>query len=120
MQFILALSVAALTGCTAIDGDTLNCNGERIRLQGIDAPEFSCPRNRQCVEGNAQAAKDYLARLIRGKRLTIERPGQDRYERTLAVVYADGVNVARPTITAAHAAYVRRWDNGGRIARDCP
>jgi endonuclease YncB( thermonuclease family) len=49
----------------------------------------------------------------------IERIGQDRYERTLAVVYADGVNVSCAMVQEGYAAYVRRWDNGGRVARDC-
>ena len=69
-------ALAALALCAAIDGDSLRCNSENIRLLGIDAPEFNCPRNRRCVEGDPQAAKDYLAALIRGRSLTIERVGQ--------------------------------------------
>ena len=53
-------AIATLAGCTATDGDSLNCNGERIRLLGIDAPEFSCPRGRKCVAGDPRAAKAYL------------------------------------------------------------
>ncbi len=118
MSFLAAiLALPALYGCTVIDGDTLNCNGERIRLLAIDAPEFSCPRNRNCVSGDPQAAKDYLAAIINGRSLTIERTGRDRYDRTLAVVYADRVNVSCAMIAAGHAAYVKRWDNGGRIAK---
>ena len=112
-------SLAALSGCYAVDGDSLTCNGERIRLLGIDAPEFRCPRNRLCVTGDPRAAKAHLAALIDGRRLTIERAGKDRYDRTLAVVYADGRNVACQMMSAGHAAYVARWDNEGRVARDC-
>ncbi len=115
MSLLVALSL-----CAAIDGDSLRCNGENIRLLGIDAPEFRCPRNRQCVEGDPQAAKDYLAALIAGRSsLTIERVGQDRYGRTLGVVYVDGYNLSCAMISAGHAAYVERWDNGARVARDC-
>ncbi|SMQ74285.1 nuclease homologue [Altererythrobacter xiamenensis] len=109
---------AALSACVAVDGDSLNCNGERIRLVGIDAPEFNCPRNRQCVEGDPQNAKDYLASHLRGK-LTIERLGKDRYGRTIGAVYADGYNLSCEMILEGHAAYVARWDNGGIVARDC-
>lgn len=113
------LAAAALAGCTATDGDSLHCKGERIRLLGIDAPEFHCPRNRTCVDGDPQAAKDYLAALIRGQSLTIERIGADRYGRTLAVAYVKGRNLSCQMISAGHAAYIARWDNGGRVARDC-
>ncbi len=114
MSLLVALSL-----CAVIDGDSLRCNGENIRLLGIDAPEFRCPSNRQCVEGDPQAAKDYLTGLIAGRGLTIERVGQDRYGRTLGVVYADGYNLSCSMISAGHAVYIERWDNGGRVARDC-
>jgi endonuclease YncB( thermonuclease family) len=112
-------AIASLSGCYAVDGDTLRCNGERIRLLGIDAPEFSCPRGRTCVAGDPRAAKAYLAALIEGRSLTIARVGKDRYDRTLAVVYADGRNVSCQMVSARHAAYVAKWDNEGRVARDC-
>ena len=31
---------SGVEGCTVTDGDTVRCNGERIRLLGIDAPEL--------------------------------------------------------------------------------
>ncbi len=111
--------LAALALCVAIDGDSLRCDGENIRLLGIDAPEFSCPRHRKCVEGDPQAAKDFMRAVIRGSELTIERVAYDRYGRTLAVVYAGGVNISCTMVQTGHAAYIRRWDNGGRVARDC-
>ncbi|QIQ87958.1 thermonuclease family protein [Erythrobacter sp.] len=116
---MLTLLAAATLSCVAVDGDSLRCDDERIRLLGIDAPEFSCPRNRRCVPGDPQAAKDYLARLIAGRSVEIVRHGEDRYGRTLAVVYAGGMNLSCAMIQAGHAAYIQRWDNGGAIARDC-
>lgn len=112
-------ALAALSGCQAVDGDSLTCNGERIRLLGIDAPEFHCPRNRTCVDGDPRAAKDYLAAMIEGRKLTIKRVGKDRYNRTLAVVYVGGRNVSCQMLRGGYAAYIARWDNGGRVARDC-
>lgn len=116
---LVAASLASLSGCTAVDGDTLNCNGERIRLFGIDAPEFHCPRYRKCVPGDPQAAKDFLAALITVGELSIERVGIDRYGRALGVVYVDNANVSCVMIQAGYAQYIERWDNGGRVARDC-
>lgn len=83
-------ALAALAFCGAIDGDSLRCDGEDIRLLGVDAPEFNCPRYRNCVEGDPQAAKDYLSAIVYQYDLSIERISYDRYGRTLAVVYAGG------------------------------
>lgn len=119
MTFSFALALVALSGCTAVDGDSLRCNGESIRLLGIDAPEFNCPRYRKCVDGDPQAAKEFLAALIRSGKLTIKRTGYDRYDRTLAVVYVDGANTSCLMIKAGHAQYIKRWDNGELVVRDC-
>jgi endonuclease YncB( thermonuclease family) len=34
------LLIAPLAVCVAVDGDTLRCGSERVRLLGIDAPEI--------------------------------------------------------------------------------
>lgn len=110
----------ALLACTVTDGDTLRCGEERVRLLGIDAPELhGCAPGRRCVEGDGAAARATLARLIGGRRLTIDRSGTDHYGRTLGVVFADGVNLSCAMIAAGQAVYVARWDDGGRVARDC-
>ncbi|RPF70427.1 thermonuclease family protein [Aurantiacibacter spongiae] len=110
-----------LADCRITDGDTIRCGDERIRLLGIDAPELPghCRQGRDCVEGDPYASTETLRRAMQG-RLTIARAGTDRYGRTLAVVYADGVNLSCAQIEAGQAEYVERWDNGGMVARDCP
>ena len=76
------IPAAALLAChvVAINGDTLRCGRERIRLLGIDAPEppGHC---RRCVKRDAVASRAALARLARG-RAAISRAGKDRYGRT--------------------------------------
>lgn len=120
MTFFAALTaLASLTGCTATDGDTVRCGDERVGLLGIDAPEFHCPQHRNCVEGEPQAARADLARLIRGRDLTIERIGQDRYGRTLGLVYDNGVSVSYAMVQASRAAYIEQRDNGRRGAKEC-
>lgn len=70
-----------------IDGDTLVlAGGERVRLAAIDAPEIG-------EEGAIEATRA-LEALLDGAALRIERLGTDRYGRTLAAVYADGVDVS--------------------------
>lgn len=96
----------------AVDGDTLRCGGERIRLLGIDAPEMPghCRRGRQCVEGDPHASKAALSAMLKGK-ATIERRGHDHYGRTLARVRVSGVDLSDAQLRSGSAAIYRR---GGR------
>lgn len=49
-----------------VDGDTLRCGSERLRLLGIDAPEIEhCPRWRQCAPGDGLASKRSLGAALR-------------------------------------------------------
>ena len=108
-----------LASCFAVDGDTIRCGSERVRLLGIDAPEIhGCPSYRQCVQGDGEASRKSLQAMM-GGRISVQRVGQDRYGRTLAQVYAGGRNVACEQIRRGQAAYVERWDNGGLLAADC-
>lgn len=59
-----------------IDGDTIEVQGEKIRLEGIDAPEMGQP----CYSGGdcGERAKIALSRLVRGVEVscTPKGPGQ--------------------------------------------
>ena len=115
------LAAAALGPCTVTDGDTIRCGDERIRITGIDAPETrACRQGRTCAPGDGQASKRALQAVVDGASLTIVRIGRDRYGRTLALVYADGENIACAQLAARQAFYVAQWDDGGRVAADCP
>ncbi|WP_161946190.1 thermonuclease family protein [Desulfonatronum thiosulfatophilum] len=74
------------------DGDTIHLeDGRRVRLLGIDAPEFG--RDNASDQYYAREARDYLRRLVgdRPVRLEADDQGPDRYGRILAYVYlADG------------------------------
>jgi len=79
-----------------LDGDSLEISGARIRLQGIDAPEWK----QTCVDpkGQAwpcgQAAAREVQSHIGGRELTCARHGVDRYNRILATCSApDGSDV---------------------------
>lgn len=76
-----------------LDGDTLHVDGQRIRLDGIDAPELS----QTCLDAQSrpwdcgQAARLRLAALVWGVRVACSPQGQDRYGRTLAVCSAGDI-----------------------------
>jgi len=95
----------------AVDGDTLRCGKERIRLLAIDAPELPghCRPGRQCVPGDPVASRQSLAAMLRG-RATISRRGRDRYSRTLARVRVNGIDLSDYQIRVGAAVYVPRWD----------
>ena len=69
--------------CRAVDGDTIHCGEQRVRLAGLDAPELRgrCEEERQ----RAQAATERLRGLLE-EGVTLEQTGQDRFGRILAVV----------------------------------
>jgi len=115
--------IAALLACSlfVVDGDTLRCGHERIRLLGIDAPELPghCRRGRRCVPGDPWRSRESLSAVIRGE-ATIERVGEDRYGRTLALVRVNGVDLSCHQLRTHNATYKRQWDNDGDLATVCP
>jgi len=103
-----------------VDGDTLRCGSERVRLLGIDAPELEhCPRWRVCAPGDGQASKRSLVAGMQSGPVRLQRVTADRYGRTVAVVWAGGVNMSCWQLERGQAIYKPHWDNGGRIAAAC-
>ena len=131
--FVLTLSCAACdpvvdravpieTACTVIDGDTIRCGEERIRLLGIDAPEMpgSCTAGRDCAPGDPYAAADSLFGLVEKGPLSIIRFKKDRYGRTLAIIRSGEVDLSCQQIKSGHAVYVARWDQDNAVRSTCP
>lgn len=110
-----------VSGCTVTDGDTIRCNGERIRLLGIDTPELPghCREGRACVEGDPYAATQSLADALVGM-IRINRAGEDRYGRTLATLSSDKGDLSCWQLQHGQAVYKAKWDDGKRVARTCP
>lgn len=82
--------------CLAVDGDTLRCGEDRIRLHGIDAPDFNCNGRgdwcRQDVRA-AERSRQHLAGLIEGRDIKCERRDVDRYRRAVAVCWTGALHV---------------------------
>lgn len=107
--------------CTAIDGDTLRCSEiGRVRLLGIDAPELAghCRKGRDCAPGDPVASKKALEKMVSSV-VTISPVRRDRYGRTVAQVYAGDKNLACEQLKHGVAVYMPKWDNGGRLAKEC-
>ena len=72
------------------DGDTITIltslkQKVKIRLAEIDAPEKNQPWG--------QASKQFLSDLIFSLEVTVDTVGQDRYKRTLGIVFLRDVNI---------------------------
>lgn len=96
-----------------VDGDTLWLRGEKIRLQGFDTPETTtniCGGQREVQLG--RNATQRLIQLLNSGKVTFQRNGEDRYGRTLADFYVDGVDV-EDTLLAERLA--RLWPDGAEF-----
>lgn len=77
-----------------IDGDTLDVAGERVRLEGIDAPEIkqSCPKadrpNGTWPAGRIAALA--LERWVRDREVACRQIGRDGFGRMIGRCHADG------------------------------
>jgi endonuclease YncB( thermonuclease family) len=93
-RLILAVLVVCLAGavsagerCTAIDGDTLRCGRERVRIEGIYAPSLKKPGGEQ--------ARQRLHQQLQSGEVAVERKGRDKYGRTLGRLYVNGNRITQ-------------------------
>lgn len=76
--------------CIAVDGDTLVCNRQKVRLTNVYAAELNQP--------GGSAAKRKLQTLVQGREVTLRSHGHDRYGRILAEAYVDGRRIEQADI----------------------
>jgi endonuclease YncB( thermonuclease family) len=86
------------------DGDSITLGTERIRMRGIDAPEYAqtCRKdgtNYPC----GKLARQSLVRLISGKPVSCSGWHRDRYGRLLGDCKADGKDLNRAQVEAGWA-----------------
>src|SRR5512134_3419079 len=116
--FLLAVlaarpSFADVTGpATVVDGDTIVVAGERVRLQGIDAPELhqSCTAYGQqwaCGRTSAEWLREYL----NGRQVECVGHARDRYSRLLAVCYVGGESINERIVREGWALDFRRYSS---------
>lgn len=113
------------------DGDTITVlrDGvpERIRLNGIDAPELGRGRFKP-AQPFAQRAKQYAGTLAFGKTVQVQPHGRDRYGRMIAIIKLPDGRILNHEIVRAGLAWhfvkyapnddeLRRLENAARAAK---
>ena len=68
-------------GCWVIDGDTIHIGKQKIRFQGMNAPELDEPYGKQ--------AKWTLQKLVKGQTITAQPNGETSYGRIVAKCFLE-------------------------------
>ena len=99
---MLLAALASVVIASCYDGDTCTTTtGEKIRLACIDAPEMKAASRLRPTSmlaetydnSHAVKSRDYMRKLVVGKRVSVRRITTDRYGRTVAELFVDGINV---------------------------
>lgn len=93
-----------------VDGDTIHLNGEKIRLDGVDAPET----DQICTYGNTkyfcgQEATLQLKKIVEKGTLYCEGASKDRYGRIIGTCFVNGENVNRLLVMSGWALAYRQY-----------
>jgi len=109
-----------VSDCRAVDGDTLRCGRERIRLRGIDAPELPghCRQGRECAPGDPFASTASLQSVVTPV-MRIRRIEKDRYGRTVALVSGAKGDLSCWQLRQKQAVYKPTWDRPKTLPRIC-
>jgi endonuclease YncB( thermonuclease family) len=104
---------------TINDGDTITLRGERIRLVGIDAPEY----NQTCTKDGATYAcgrqsREALARLAKSGAVECSGWERDRYRRLLATCKAGAIDLNRRQVEDGWAVAWGDYTDAETLARE--
>lgn len=99
-----AQAQVVIGNAVAVDGDTIDMTGARIRLFGIDAVESeqTCSRSGEAW-ACGQDAKALLTRLIAGKTIQCEQRDVDSYGRMVGVCIAGGHDLSELMVNTGYA-----------------
>ncbi len=119
IQALLICGVLAMS-----DGDSGRCDGQRLRIAGIDAPELTNTRCRQrpdtwaCQPGPrrfAQASRDRARQLVRNGARCVETD-RDQYRRIVARCTVNGRDLG--SILVSEGLAVNEPGYGNHYARE--
>ena len=117
---VLPASAETLTGeARIIDADTLEIAGERLRLEGIDAPESrqTCKRGGKRYDCGKEASAA-LREKVGKSSITCIGDTRDQYDRLIAVCYLHDLDLNRWLARQGHALAYRRFSKRYVAAED--
>jgi len=93
-----------------IDGDTLEIADQRIRLYGIDAPEW----DQTCTQDGkkhacGKSATNALTAMVTGREINCQRKDVDRYGRIVAVCFVGETDINARMVVLGWALAYRRY-----------
>ncbi|MCP4182969.1 MAG: thermonuclease family protein [Hyphomicrobiales bacterium] len=102
-----------------IDGDTVIINGNKIRLEGIDAPEISqiCEKNDDTYQCGVKA-RSYLKSLVRQDVLRCYAWQRDKYQRLLGRCFVGKTDINGKMVRDGWAVAFGSYYGEERHARD--
>lgn len=106
----LATNSFADSVVTVVDGDSLELNERRIRLIGIDAPEYMqvCYDEKKQSYDCGMESRLFLKKMVdearkKGLKIKCVSEGKDRYKRELSVCFADDKNLNLEMVKEGYA-----------------
>ena len=111
--FYLSLEILANSDFSSIhikdcyDGDTCTTiDGEKLRLACIDTPEL---KGNNSNPEKAKEARDFLNQLVANKKVSIKRITKDRYGRTVAEIFKDGINIQELIVNRGYGEIYKKY-----------
>ncbi len=101
-----------------VDGDSLEIGGRRIRLLGIDSPEYrqTCYDKRHKRYSCGIKAKQHMEQLVAAGDVECKETGTDRYKRSLCVCYSGEKDLNKEMVRSGWAVVYRDEGAGYREA----
>jgi endonuclease YncB( thermonuclease family) len=89
---------------SVIDSDTLRVAGQKVRLQGLAAPELS--------EAGGHKTTAALIQIVKGHRVSCELDGTTSHDRVVGTCYVEGKDVAAELVQLGLARDCKRFSGG--------
>ena len=118
ITFLLSILLSSSTFTAIVvgitDGDTIVVltgakEQIKVRLEGIDCPEFK--------QDFGYKAKQATSNLCFNKEVRIEESGEDQYGRTLAFVYVEDICVNKELLKLGMAWHYKHYNKDPELAR---